>query len=482
MGKQQPGAQQNKRGKPAASPSSSLMAPSAAPPVELPEPVTPRPASKDRAAQSVAKTEALVFSRPKKSGPTKEDRPRVELTAFTDSNKRAHIWTTAKPDEFAAMERLYVAMQKKPMTKAQALQLRDSFLGKAGAALKRPAAAATDPSDRADAKKEMWQIAAAGSAAAKTAPATFEESEEAALAIRKEGEPDQRQTSLAQRHVFKSSRESIDPEDLKKYDWYKSTACNIKGKERLANEIINAYVPRDAGYGSTIEPDQRALTRVNTREHKNIMIATVFNGSRAAFEEAKDDGDVWADPEDDTRYQYDQKIKNNTDTRSEKKTATVVLNPKDKKEFMGAIANMMEDMERPEWMNLEVKNKKERKAIKDDCADDTDMMLLQNCNDSFTSVTLDLQRMAPQVCRITTTEVIRRIAQESLDLLKKAAGPSEKIQKLLMTDPNSVRKLEAEDALIAAGKIYEQLAELHTQLRAIVNNDKKKQKASLKAK
>ncbi|CAK0895028.1 unnamed protein product, partial [Prorocentrum cordatum] len=361
----------------------------------------------------------------------------------------------------------------------------------AGAALKRPAAAATDPSDRADAKKEMWQIAAA---AAKTTPATFKESEEAALAMRKEGEPDQRQTSLAQRHVFKSSRESIDPEDLKKYDWYKSTACNIKGKERLANEIINAYVPRDAGYGSTIEPDQRALTRVNTREHvkkdsdiatslkKNIMIATVFNGSRAAFEEAKDDGDVWTDPEDDTRYQYDQKIKKNTDTRSEKKTATVVLNPKDKKEFMGAIANMMEDMERPEWMNFEVKNKKERKAIKDDCADDTDMMLLQNANDSFTSVTLDLQRMAPQVCRITTNEVIRRIAQESLDLLKKAAGPSEKIQKLLMTDPNSVRKLEAEDALIAAGKIYEQLAELHTQLRAIVNNDKKKQKASLKAK
>eukprot|EP00959_Pyramimonas_sp_CCMP1952_P300774 6291492-Pyramimonas_sp.AAC.1 len=67
----------------------------------------------------------------------------------------------------------------------------------AGAALKRPAAAATDPSDRADAKKEMWQIAAA---AAKTTPATFKESEEAALAMRKEGEPDQRQTSLAQRH------------------------------------------------------------------------------------------------------------------------------------------------------------------------------------------------------------------------------------------------------------------------------------------
>eukprot|EP00959_Pyramimonas_sp_CCMP1952_P194313 4063222-Pyramimonas_sp.AAC.1 len=85
--------------------------------------------------------------------------------------------------------------------------------------------------------------------------------------------------------------------------------------------------------------------------------------------------------------------------------------------------------------------------------------------------------MAPQVCRITTNEVIRRIAQESLDLLKKAAGPSEKIQKLLMTDPAKVRKLEAEDALIASGKIYEQLAEIHTQLKAIITNDKKKQKA-----
>ena len=96
-------------------------------------------------------------------------------------------------------------------------------------------------------------------------------------------------------------------------------------------------------------------------------------------------------------------------------------------------------------------------------------------------MTLDLQRMAPQVCRITTNEVIRRIAQESIDLLKKAAGPSEKIQKLLMTDPSKVRKIEAEDSLIAAGKIYEQLAELHTQLKAIVKNDQKTKKAAVKA-
>eukprot|EP00959_Pyramimonas_sp_CCMP1952_P387332 8117315-Pyramimonas_sp.AAC.1 len=51
------------------------MAPSAAPAVEPPEPVTPRPVPKGRVAQSVEKTEALIFTRPKKSGPTNEGRP-----------------------------------------------------------------------------------------------------------------------------------------------------------------------------------------------------------------------------------------------------------------------------------------------------------------------------------------------------------------------------------------------------------------------
>ena len=58
------------------------------------------------------------------------------------------------------------------------------------------------------------------------------------------GEPDPRQTSLAQRHVFKTSRHLIAKEVLEKYDFYKSKECKEKGKEKMANEIINAHVPR----------------------------------------------------------------------------------------------------------------------------------------------------------------------------------------------------------------------------------------------
>ncbi|CAK0909416.1 unnamed protein product, partial [Prorocentrum cordatum] len=125
---------------------------------------------------------------------------------------------------------------------------------KGTSALRRPAAAANSSS------KQEWQLAVRDlPKQGAVVKAKFDADEDEGQRI--DGEADSRQTSLSQRHVFKMCRESICKEDLDKYDWYKSKECTIKGKERLANEIINAYVPRDVGYGGRIKPDKMALQR-----------------------------------------------------------------------------------------------------------------------------------------------------------------------------------------------------------------------------
>ena len=142
-------------------------------------------------------------------------------------------------------------IKKTPVNKGAKAKGRGRGKGTKGA-LKKPAAADAN---------EDWQLAAKAAGI----KATFNKDTEEGT--RKEGEADARQTSLAQRHVFKMSRESLEPSVLERYDHLKSPACKTKGKERLANEIINAYVPRDCGYGGQLVPDKMAITRVFTREH-----------------------------------------------------------------------------------------------------------------------------------------------------------------------------------------------------------------------
>ena len=63
--------------------------------------------------------------------------------------------------------------------------------------------------------------------------------------------------------------------------------------------------------------------------------------------------------------------------------------------------------------------------------------------------------------RLCKGEIIQNMAQSGMEMLKKAAVPSEAVTKLLLTDPKKVKKIDAEDALIAAGKAYEQLQQIH---------------------
>ena len=47
-------------------------------------------------------------------------------------------------------------------------------------------------------------------------------------------------------------------------------------------------------------------------------------------------------------------------------------------------------------------------------ADDNDLLLLQNCHDSVTSVTAEIRRLAPELVKTGVNEQIKRIGTEAL--------------------------------------------------------------------
>ena len=118
-------------------------------------------------------------------------------------------------------------------------------------------------------------------------------------------EPDSRTTSLAQRHVFNMPRGSIGTDTLAKYDFYKSKACTTKGKERLANEIIIAMVPRCSGWGGRIEAKNTVIERLITKQRsrtdaqaqdglrKLVFSSKIIHNNKKTFKEAIDAEEVW---------------------------------------------------------------------------------------------------------------------------------------------------------------------------------------------
>ena len=353
----------------------------------------------------------------------------------------------------------------------------------------RPAGATDDGG--AD-ESSNWQIVARNAKARRTngVPAKFDpETPEGQRAP--EGEQDQRQTSMAQRHVFKMSRASIPQELVERYDFLKSKECDIRGKERMANEIINAVVPRDAGYGSSIKPDRMTLSRIVTKEktnkdkqvctsmRKRIMIKTIFHGDERDFEAAKLDGDAWSDPEEPGKYVYDASVKETIKKNTSKRTAQEEFDVKDQTKFRAGMAQLMlEELEPPTWKPEKTTGRAARKALEDDMADATDFQLLQNCNDAMTTVTLALKRMGPEVMKCASSDVSRKLAKDTMQLLKSAVAPSEKVTELLMSGIGQVNELHAEGALISAGKCYEDLHAIHAQCRNVIKIEKNKASSS----
>lgn len=209
------------------------------------------------------------------------------------------------------------------------------------------------------------------------------------------------------------------------------------------------------------------------------MINTIFHGDKAEFEDAKTDGDVWSDPDEPGKYQYAIGIKAQTKTDKQVRSSKEKWDVKDQKDFRaGMYQFMLEDLPSATWMPEKTSGKAARKALNDNMADETDYQLLQNCNDAMTTVTLALKRMAPDIMKVANTDVCRKLAKDTIELLKKAASPGEVVTELLMTPMGEVTKLQAEESLIAAGKCYEDLLAIHSQCKNMIKVETKKGGAS----
>ena len=46
------------------------------------------------------------------------------------------------------------------------------------------------------------------------------------------------------------------------YDWLKSKECRVAGKEKIANALINAVVPRDATWSTRMKPNGSVIERI----------------------------------------------------------------------------------------------------------------------------------------------------------------------------------------------------------------------------
>ena len=141
-----------------------------------------------------------------------------------------------------------------------------------------------------------------------------------------------------------------------------------------------------------------------------------------------------------------------------------------------ALADMW-DKDKHNWM-LKDKLKSGQKAPKGTPASDEDMLLLQNCNDSITRLTLDIQRMAPQLVKVADSQFTKKIAVESLQLLKAIVTPGETVQNLLMQDKNDLDARTIQKALADAGGPFEELMEVHKVVKKHVIEQQKKLKAS----
>ena len=62
--------------------------------------------------------------------------------------------------------------------------------------------------------------------------------------LKETDEPDDRQTSRAQRWVFNKFMCELPPEVIDRYNFLSSTECKERGKRGEINKIVNMYVPR----------------------------------------------------------------------------------------------------------------------------------------------------------------------------------------------------------------------------------------------
>ena len=83
--------------------------------------------------------------------------------------------------------------------------------------------------------------------------------------------------------------------------------------------------------------------------------------------------------------------------------------------------------------------------------------------------------MAPELVKSGTTSLIKKLAGDAMTICKALVIPRGRVETLLMSDRAVVSKYEAEDAVVAAGKPYEDLVEVHMQMSMTLKRLKKEE-------
>ena len=361
------------------------------------------------------------------------------------------------------------AKKAKAVTSAQAMAaIKPAAAPKA--ALKRPAASTWH-------EEQQLQVAPAVKAVKSTNQGSDAEDYE-------DGEADSRQTSRAQRYVFEANLDLVADADKAFYMTLGQKDCVHPGKMKERAKIVNAYVSRDASYTSKITPKERTLEQLTARTvkknneqqkqglTKNVMIGSKFGASKELFQAALDDNEIW---EEDGLYYSTSKTLTLTDEMSKTALGNSTWQGGDDKEFMSALADMMESSNNLKNLWLKDVQKKTSTTKQPMLADkdnksqplEMDYKMLQECFDSVTQVTNGMRKVAMELCKGDPTAVSTDLAKKGIQLCKDVIPSQDTIEHLLMTGKHETTKSEITKAMAEAAGPYKMLIEYYNELVAV---------------
>jgi len=314
-------------------------------------------------------------------------------------------------------------------------------------------AAAKDDDKDSGADQEWWKVAVQPVKLNQSGVANSFDGDAAKDAP--EGEVDLRTTSRAQREVWKNNMHLATQEHRERYMYLKSTRCTEKGKEKEANQIINAYVPRDSGWGGSLKPKALTLKRIHSTVNQeeqstkvtgmklHTFIGTNFAGSKELFQDAKDAGEVFEDPEDGMWYTIAKTRRKSSLTKKEDKFEEE-MEFGDESDFLKAImGNLQEEGSLSKWTkSIEKKalalTSQPRQASAKDAVSDKSMALLQESHDGYTRISLAIKRIGAEIMNnreVSSKHTLQTMQKRSMTILKDMVPMSNDIESALFNTP-----------------------------------------------
>ena len=307
------------------------------------------------------------------------------------------------------------------------------------------------------------------------------------------GAPDERKTSRAQRHVFNLSLSSCPQEVQTQYYHLVDKNTKLPGKQKQINAIINAWVPRNATYGASLQKVDTTVSRVsqfslqetagftNTGMGKYVMIGSLFAGHRELFDAAHEAGEIWED--DDGLWYHHAKTKGKQAHKNELVDVARNWSVEDESKLGECFKILQLEMceEKGAWLDKidcfagpsgsAGSSDSHQQALADTngMATDEDYLLLQLSFDSVTRVTAALRNISMQVRSLPSTQVLGELVNKAVNLCKEVVPSQTAIEELLLSDRSLVTKKTAKAALAESAQPYRNLLTFHNELVALAN-------------